>query len=142
MPKNWLSPRRWFDFKGRAGRREFFLYLLIGFVIYFGPALTIMSFDRGGGPAGPPDEMNIPLVILFSAWSLVSLLVLAAMLAVAFRRVHDHDKSAWYLLLGFIPLIGWVFVLIWIFSNGDEGENHYGPDPRQPVAAGYAGIFD
>ena len=141
MPKDWFSFRRLFDFKGRASRREYFLFLLIGFAIYFVPMLAIASFDYRG-TAGPPEQPNIPGLILLGLWSIVNLMVLVGWVAVAFRRVHDSDKSAWYLLLGAIPLIGWIFWLIWVFSPGDDFENSYGPDPRQPAEASYAGVFD
>ena len=141
MPNNWFSPRRWFDFKGRASRREFFRFLLIGLVIQFGPMVAIASFDNPGR-SGPPEQVNIPAVIFLGLWSIASIMVLVAWVAVAFRRVHDHDKSAWFVLLGAIPLIGWVFFLIWVLTPGDEGENNYGPDPRKPNAASYAGIFE
>ena len=50
-------------------------------------------------------------------------------LAVSVRRLHDLDRSGWWLLLGFVPVIGPVVLLVWCCSRGMEGPNQFGPDP-------------
>ena len=45
------------------------------------------------------------------------------------RRLHDLDKTGWWLLLGFVPLINLAFALYLIFVEGTRGPNRYGPDP-------------
>lgn len=51
--------------------------------------------------------------------------------AVQFRRLHDTDRSAWWLLLLLIPVIGWLVILIFNCQRGTEGNNRFGPD-RNP----------
>ena len=50
-------------------------------------------------------------------------------LAVAVRRLHDQDYSGWMILLGFIPLIGWIIVLVLMCLRGTPGPNRFGPEP-------------
>jgi uncharacterized membrane protein YhaH (DUF805 family) len=60
---------------------------------------------------------------------LVELGLILPAIAVAVRRLHDIDKSGWWLLIGFVPLIGWIFVFIWMCTKGSLGPNRFGPDP-------------
>ncbi|HEX5183359.1 MAG TPA: type II toxin-antitoxin system prevent-host-death family antitoxin [Allosphingosinicella sp.] len=55
--------------------------------------------------------------------------LVVAHLAVAVRRLHDHDKTGRFYLLAFVPLIGWLFALFMMLTPGTEGENSYGCDP-------------
>ena len=50
-------------------------------------------------------------------------------LAVPIRRLHDLDKSGWWILIGFIPLIGIIILLLWFVRRGSEGPNLFGDDP-------------
>jgi uncharacterized membrane protein YhaH (DUF805 family) len=49
---------------------------------------------------------------------------------VLFRRLHDTDRSAWWLLLLLIPIIGWMVILIFNCQSGTPGENRFGADPK------------
>jgi uncharacterized membrane protein YhaH (DUF805 family) len=51
-------------------------------------------------------------------------------LAVAVRRLHDLDKSGWFLFIVLIPLIGSIWLLVLFFSEGTNGRNNYGDDPK------------
>ena len=61
---------------------------------------------------------------------LVWLATLIPSLAVAVRRLHDINKSGWYILIGFIPFVGGIILLIWAVKEGDKGANQFGPDPK------------
>ena len=45
------------------------------------------------------------------------------------KRLHDLDKSAWFILVMFVPIINFIFGLYLLFAKGVEGDNKYGPDP-------------
>jgi uncharacterized membrane protein YhaH (DUF805 family) len=46
------------------------------------------------------------------------------------KRWHDRDKSAWWILIGLIPFIGWIWVLVEVgFLKGTDGPNRFGEDP-------------
>ena len=53
-------------------------------------------------------------------------------LAVAVRRLHDINKSGWFILVGFIPFIGGIWLLVLLATEGDRGDNQYGEDPKNP----------
>jgi uncharacterized membrane protein YhaH (DUF805 family) len=79
----------------------------------------------------------IPFVIL-------AIFLFIGGLSVGVRRIHDHDKSGWLILLGAIPLIGWILHLILMLTPPTPGENSYGHDPREgdhPHPDALAGVF-
>jgi uncharacterized membrane protein YhaH (DUF805 family) len=55
-------------------------------------------------------------------------------LSVAIRRLHDTDHSGWWVLIGLIPLIGFIVLLVFYLREGDAGENRYGPAPSPSAA--------
>jgi uncharacterized membrane protein YhaH (DUF805 family) len=62
-----------------------------------------------------------------------TLLALAAIwpgIAVSVKRCHDRDRSGWFLLWVFLPIIGAIWLLVELgFLRGTQGENRFGPDP-------------
>jgi uncharacterized membrane protein YhaH (DUF805 family) len=54
-------------------------------------------------------------------------------LAVAIRRLHDLDRTGWWIFLNLIPIIGWIILLIWYCTRGTDGPNRFGPDPLGPA---------
>lgn len=100
-------------FSGRAARSEFWYWQL--FLLAAG--LIAEIFDFGIGWRGSP---------LTSIFWLVTLL---PTLAVAARRLHDVGRSAWWLFLYFMPIFGWIALLVWFTIKGTHGYNSYGADP-------------
>ena len=60
---------------------------------------------------------------------LFGLAVILPGLAVSVRRLHDLDRTGWWLLLAFIPLIGSIILIVWFCTRGTPGPNRFGPDP-------------
>jgi uncharacterized membrane protein YhaH (DUF805 family) len=54
-------------------------------------------------------------------------------LAMAVRRLHDLDKSGWWILLAFIPLVGAIILIVWFCGKGTEGPNRFGADPLAAI---------
>lgn len=104
------------NYKGRTGRKEFWTFMLINFVITV--ILTLLGF------LGREFEGFLP-VAFYSALSAVA--TNAAMV----RRLHDISKSGWTLLLLLLPVIGVIVVLGLLTLDGDPGTNAYGPVPKQ-----------
>ncbi len=50
-------------------------------------------------------------------------------LSVSVRRLHDIGRSGWWLLIFLIPFVGFIVLIIWFASKGEEGANKYGPNP-------------
>lgn len=84
-------------FDGRASRSEFWWWFLFTFL--------------ASAAAGIVSE---------TLSALFSLTVLLPSLAVGARRLHDTDRSAWFLLLWFIPIIGWIILLVWAIQEAKE----------------------
>ena len=62
---------------------------------------------------------------------LASLALLLPNLSVAIRRLHDTDHSGWWVLIGLIPIVGFIVLLIFYLRQSDPGENQYGPPPAE-----------
>ncbi|MBV8840515.1 MAG: DUF805 domain-containing protein [Alphaproteobacteria bacterium] len=99
-------------FSGRAPRSEFWYWVL--FVVI----LTIV--------AGIIDNAIIGMPIV---GTIVSLGLLLPGIAVSVRRLHDIDRTGWWILISLVPLVGAILLLIWYCSKGTPGPNTYGSDP-------------
>ena len=65
---------------------------------------------------------------------LFELAVLVPSLALGSRRLHDINRTGWWLLLLFVLVIGWIVLIVWAIKQGDKGPNKYGPDPRHATS--------
>lgn len=114
------------NFSGRARRSEYWYFRLATAVIFFVfIALAIIVSIIGGGFLGFP--VAIGLIALYS------LIALIPSLAVTVRRMHDLGKSGWNVLISFIPLVGPIWFLVLLATEGEHGENYYGPDPKSTI---------
>ncbi|WP_417411248.1 DUF805 domain-containing protein [Hoeflea sp.] len=98
---------------GRARRSEYWWFALFALI--------------GNGVLGIIDAILFGDAQILSG--LFSLAILLPSICVAGRRMHDTGRSAWWLLLCFIPLIGILVLLWWFIQKGTDGRNEYGPDP-------------
>ena len=99
-------------FTGRARRKEYWLFTLVNFVVTF--LLGIIDQKLTGG--------WLQLVY--------GLAVLLPGLGVSVRRLHDIGKSGWWLLLGFVPIVGPIVLLVFMCMDGKPGTNEFGPNPK------------
>lgn len=115
------------DFTGRARRSEywyfrlataviFFLFIILGVVLY---AITSNGSLAVGLACG--------LLVLYSLATLIP------SLSVSVRRMHDIGKSGWTIFVAMIPLVGPIWMLVLLFTEGDSGENYYGSDPKSEI---------
>lgn len=111
--------RQYATFKGRARRKEYWMFVLCYVALY----LALIVVDGLTGTFDMGTERG-----LLSGLFLVGTLLPS--LAVAVRRLHDTDRSGWWLLISLIPLIGQIVLLYFLIQEGDEGGNEYGRDPR------------
>lgn len=103
-------------FHGRSSRSEFWYWVL--FVVLLSVATSIVDAIIGATILGP----------------LVSLALLLPGLAVSVRRLHDIGKSGWWVLVGFIPVLGLIY-LIYLYVQPSDGPNDHGLAPAPAVAA-------
>lgn len=118
---NWYLDvlRNYIGFNGRARRREYWMFIIVNMVFAF----VLATIDRmiGWRLFG---EKGV-LTVLYGAF------VFLPWWAVHFRRLHDTDRSAWWLLLIIIPVVGWIIIILFNCQRGTQGDNRYGPDPLQ-----------
>ena len=112
--------RNYATFSGRATRAESWWWVL--FTVLAGLALA--AVDTVTGTMGMFGDSGL-LGFFFELGTLVPSLALGA------RRLHDINRSGWWLLLLFVLVIGWIVLILWAIKRGDKGPNKYGPDPRQ-----------
>ncbi|MDB5051425.1 MAG: aminopeptidase [Fibrobacteres bacterium] len=114
---NWYLTvmKNYVGFSGRARRKEYWMFCLfnMGFVILAVLLDNILGTAIKGVGYG-----------LF--YFLYALAVLLPSLAVGVRRLHDVGKSGWFLLIGLIPIIGGIWILILLCTDGNAAENKYG----------------
>lgn len=114
--------RKYWVFEGRARRKEYWIFALISSLIL----IFLSLIDEMTGWKVWDDEGVLSL--------LYSIAVLVPSLAVMVRRLHDTDRSGWWCLILLIPLIGLIVVFVFLVSNGNEGDNRFGPDPKAETA--------
>jgi uncharacterized membrane protein YhaH (DUF805 family) len=78
---------------------------------------------------------------LIGLFSLFFLGILIPSIAVTFRRLHDTNRSALWLLISFLPFIGALVLLVFYFLPGTNGPNKFGPDPKGSVTSDTAAVF-
>jgi uncharacterized membrane protein YhaH (DUF805 family) len=111
--------KRYVDFNGRSARSEYWWWALLLFGINCVVALL-------GVIVGGATSSMYPIVNALS--TLVSLGLFLPGLAVAVRRLHDTNRSGWWVLIAF-TIIGVIPLIIWFATRGTIGDNQHGPDP-------------
>ena len=111
--------RKYFVFKGRAPKSEFWWFFLLLFL--FAWPLFLAELETGSW-AG----------FLSLIYFLLTMSAVFPYLAVFVRRLHDVGKSAWNILFMFIPAIGAIVILRWLMKHGDPESNKYGEPDNLP----------
>jgi uncharacterized membrane protein YhaH (DUF805 family) len=109
-----------FSFQGRATRGDYWLRF---FLLYVALNFMALVIDAAAGTLDSDSGVGV-----FS--TLLGLAAVWPSFAVSAKRLHDRDKSGWYILLGFIPIIGWIWMFVELGClRGTVGHNRFGPDP-------------
>ena len=111
--------RNYVGFEGRARRREYWYFFLFNMLI----ALVLGLISRA-----------VNTTILSTLYSLA---VFLPGLAVSIRRLHDTDKSGWWILIALIPIVGAIVLLVFMLTDSTPGANQYGPSPKEAAAGAY-----
>ena len=113
--------RKYAQFSGRARRREYWTFTLVNLAIYIVGAILAGLLGRLG-------------IIVSGLVTVFSLAVLIPGLAVSFRRMHDIGRSAWWLLIALVPIVGGIVLLVFCAQDSQPGDNQYGPNPKGAFA--------
>ena len=111
---NWFIEvlKKYAVFSGRARRQEYWMFTLISSLIYLVVYVIGLTADT-----------VVPEVLFSLALFLPSL-------AVSVRRLHDTDRSGWWVLIGLVPCVGFIIMIIFMATEGQRDANRYGPDPK------------
>jgi len=110
--------KQYFDFSGRARRKEYWFFGLISALI----SIALTFVDMGVGLYD--DVYGVGIIS-----SVYSLAILIPSIAVSVRRLHDTDHSGWWLFLILIPILGVLIILVVMCFNSKD-DNEYGPNPK------------
>lgn len=124
---NWYleALKKYATFEGRAGRTEYWFFVLFN-------VLAVIVLAIIDGVLGTfREEAGIGLLS-----GVYALAVLIPSIAVLVRRLHDTDRSGWWILISFVPLIGEIVLLVFALLDGTPGDNRYGPNPKGEAAVG------
>lgn len=118
---NWYVDvlRKYAVFSGRARRKEYWFFVLFNLLIVAG--LTLV--DMFVGTYDPIREVGL-------LSGLYGIGVILPSVAVGARRLHDSGRTAWWLLIGLVPVIGAIVLLIFFVLDSQMGDNEYGPNPK------------
>ena len=107
---------KYINFSDRAARSEYWWFALFCWGVAI--ALSILDnlvFNDASGYG-----------IFSTMWGLA---IVVPSIGVGVRRLHDLDKSGWWLLLSCIPVIGFIILVFWFIQQGTAGQNRFGADP-------------
>jgi uncharacterized membrane protein YhaH (DUF805 family) len=122
---NWYleAIRKYAVFTGRSRRSEYWYFVLFNALIII--ALTVVDVAMGlysiKGDVG-----------LLSG--IYSLAIFIPSFAVTVRRLHDTDRSGWWVLLALIPIVGVIVLIVFFATDGTPGSNRFGENPKQAEA--------
>ena len=154
---HWMFPplKRYADFRGRSRRKEYWRFVLFLIILYLMVAvmlgLSIVAALSGGVSAGGLGGGAMIVALLFGLFLLA---ILIPSLAVGVRRLHDIDRTGWWIavptalsLLSYLPLatglvltlsllslVASITLLVFACLEGTRGPNRFGPDPKDPAA--------
>jgi uncharacterized membrane protein YhaH (DUF805 family) len=116
------------SFEGRINRAKFWIGSLVLWVLWILVNVVLSTIFGMQYAAGDIFPAMGPAAWLI--WVILALALTYASLAVWAKRWHDRDKSGWWSLIMFVPVVGAIWILVELGClPGTEGPNRFGPDP-------------
>ncbi|MBA3706392.1 MAG: DUF805 domain-containing protein [Bacteroidetes bacterium] len=132
---NWYlqAIKKYTDFFGRAIRKEYWMFTLLNIIF----AIATMALDNILGTTeisyahnGYWWDYGYQYGLFYI---LYGLFIFIPSIAVTVRRLHDTDRSGWWILIALIPIIGVIWLLILMLMDSQPGSNKYGPSPKEII---------
>ena len=111
-----LCLKKYFNFKDRASRSEYWYFQLVFTIV----SIPLFIYE---------DSSNDTHLIYSGISGIIVLLLFVPAISVSVRRLHDIDKSGWFVFISVIPFIGWVILAIMLIGKGTEKKNQFGEYP-------------
>jgi uncharacterized membrane protein YhaH (DUF805 family) len=109
------------NFQGRSQRSEYWWFLLFALIVGFVIGIIQGILAAIIGNAGTMIGSLITIVF--------ELGILVPSIAVTVRRLHDLDRSGWWIFIALVPILGPILLIIWYCTKGSLGPNRFGEDP-------------
>lgn len=124
---NWYLEvlRNYAVFTGRSRRKEYWYYFLINFLII----TALLLIDNLLGTLDQEAGMGL-------LSGIYALAVLIPGIAVAVRRLHDTDRTGWWVLIALIPIVGGIILIFFLIQDSTAGDNRFGSNPKGMDAKG------
>ena len=149
--------RRYAEFSGRSRRKEYWMFALLLVLIYLVFAVLMVTVGAGafmamaaGGGGLAAGALGGGAMLVFGLFAIFILAIIIPSIAVAVRRLHDTDRSGWWILLPLVPNVlgivagdGAIAMILSVVSfglsiallvfyclPGTRGPNRFGADPK------------
>ena len=106
-------------FGGRSRRKEYWYFVLFSLIV----SLVLSAVDALLGTFS--SSTNVGLL-----GGLYGLAIIIPTIAVSVRRLHDIDRTGWWVLISLVPVIGTIVLLVFAVLDGTPGQNRFGPNPK------------
>ena len=106
-------------FGGRSRRKEYWYFVLFSVIV----SLVLSAIDALLGTLS--SSTNVGLL-----GGIYGLAIIIPSIAVSVRRLHDIDRTGWWVLISLVPVIGAIVLLVFAVLDGTPGENRFGPNPK------------
>ncbi len=140
MSKMFLPLRRYADFQGRSDRSEYWLFVLLqaGVSLVVVLLITVFIGVTRFGESPARDSIGFVAIPIAQLGLLVFILyTFIPSLAVTVRRLHDTNRSGWWILIRLVPILGELVFIVFLLLKGTAGPNRFGT-----VAAEVSGQSD
>ena len=114
--------KKYVVFSGRARRKEYWFFFLFNLIIVF----ILGKVDSLIGSFDAETEIG-----LFSG--IYMLAILLPIIAVTVRRLHDTDRSGWWVLFALVPVVGPIVLFVFMMLDSQAGENRFGSNPKEAI---------
>ena len=108
--------KKFFNFKDRASRSEYWYFQLVFTIV----SLPLFIYE---------DSSNDTHLIYSGISGIIVLILFIPAISVSVRRLHDINKSGWFVFISVIPYLGWIILAIMLIEKGTLGKNKFGKYP-------------
>ena len=113
--------KQYADFKGRARRKEYWMFTLF-YLLFLLPLALLIGIEIGL-------EIEVPIFTILFVLFIFAIIV--PTYAVTARRLHDTGRSGWWILINFIPYIGGIWLFVLTCLDSEPGTNKWGENPKE-----------
>lgn len=122
---NWYLSvlKKYAVFDGRAQRAEYWYFALVSIII----SIVLTMIDGATGSFNAMSGFGL-------LSGIYTLAVIIPTIAVGVRRLHDTNRTGWWILLALVPLIGFIVLIVFFVIDSDPSANQYGKNPKGSTA--------